>query len=150
MKNIYEPERVAEIKSRLAMIRADSARQWGMMTAPQAIAHCASAVEMAVGDSRPPRLMIGRLIGWIIAPLALGNDDPIRRNSPTDPSLVITTERDLDKERDRLNALIDRFVAVGPKGCTTHPHSFFGKLDSDQWAILMYKHLDHHLRQFGV
>ena len=46
--------------------------------------------------------------------------------------------------------LIDRFAAAGPKGCTTHPHSFFGPLTPDEWAILMYKHLDHHLRQFGV
>jgi LPS sulfotransferase NodH len=46
--------------------------------------------------------------------------------------------------------MIDRFVAAGPKGCTTHPHSFFGRLTAEEWAILMYKHLDHHLRQFGV
>jgi transposase InsO family protein len=46
--------------------------------------------------------------------------------------------------------VIDRFVAAGPKSCTTHPHSFFGPLTPEEWAILMYKHLDHHLRQFGV
>jgi hypothetical protein len=46
--------------------------------------------------------------------------------------------------------LIDRFAAAGPQGCTTHPHAFFGSLTPDEWAILMYKHLDHHLRQFGA
>jgi len=50
----------------------------------------------------------------------------------------------------RLAGLIDRFAAGGPAGCTQHPHSFFGPLTPDEWAILMYKHLDHHLRQFGV
>jgi hypothetical protein len=49
-----------------------------------------------------------------------------------------------------LYGVIDRFVAAGPKGCTTHPHSFFGPLTPQEWAILMYKHVDHHLRQFGV
>jgi hypothetical protein len=49
-----------------------------------------------------------------------------------------------------LRGLIDRFVASGPAGCTNHPHSFFGRLTPEEWAILMYKHLDHHLRQFGV
>lgn len=44
----------------------------------------------------------------------------------------------------------DRFAAAGPKGCTTHPHTFFGRLTPEEWATLMYKHLDHHLRQFGV
>jgi hypothetical protein len=46
--------------------------------------------------------------------------------------------------------LIDRFTAAGPTGCTTSPHSFFGRLTPEQWAILTFKHLDHHLRQFGV
>lgn len=58
--------------------------------------------------------------------------------------------RDLENERNHLLVLIDKFTAGGPAACTTHPHGFFGKLTPDQWAILMYKHLDHHLRQFGA
>jgi LPS sulfotransferase NodH len=49
-----------------------------------------------------------------------------------------------------LGALIERFAAAGLAGCTMHPHSFFGRLTPQEWAVLMYKHLDHHLRQFGV
>jgi LPS sulfotransferase NodH len=49
-----------------------------------------------------------------------------------------------------LRGLIDRFAAAGPQGCTKNPHSFFGRLTPQEWATLMYKHLDHHLRQFGV
>ena len=82
--------------------------------------------------------------------MALRNDEPMRRNSPTVKGLVVQDERDLGMERERLLALIDRFAAAGPAGCTKHPHSFFGRLTPDEWAILMYKHLDHHLRQFGV
>jgi hypothetical protein len=26
----------------------------------------------------------------------------------------------------------------------------FGKLTASEWNIMMYKHLDHHLTQFGV
>jgi LPS sulfotransferase NodH len=64
----------------------------------------------------------------------------MRRNSPTAKDLVVRDERDLDKERERLCGLIDRFAAAGPKGCTTHPHSFFGRLTPEEWAALMYKH----------
>jgi hypothetical protein len=63
---------------------------------------------------------------------------------------VIEDERELVKEKERLTATIDRFAAGGPRVCTAHPHAFFGKLTPQEWAILMYKHLDHHLRQFGV
>ena len=120
------------------------------MSAPQAVAHCAMGIELALGDRRPPRMMIGRIIGRVIRPLALGNDEPMRRNSPTVPSMVVADERELAAERERLLTLIDRFAAAGPAGCTTHPHSFFGRMTPDEWAILMYKHLDHHLRQFRV
>jgi len=53
-------------------------------------------------------------------------------------------------ERGKLLGLIDRFAEGGAARCTTHPHAFFGKLTPGQWAELMYKHLDHHLRQFGA
>jgi hypothetical protein len=56
----------------------------------------------------------------------------------------------MEAERSRLRGLIDRFAAAGPSGCTTHPHTFFGPLTPDEWAELMYKHVDHHLRQFGA
>jgi hypothetical protein len=78
------------------------------------------------------------------------NEDPLRKNSPTAKSLIMEDERDLGKERERLSGLIDKFAAGGAAGCTKNPHSFFGKMTPEEWAILMHKHLDHHLRQFGV
>lgn len=150
MKTLFDRSAVEEVKSRLRNLRPDSARVWGKMHAAQAVAHCANGMEMAVGDLRPPRVLVGRLFGPIVRRLALGNDRPMERNSPTAPALLIADHRDLDLERQRLSALIDRFSAGGPARCTTHPHPFFGRLSAEQWAELMYKHLDHHLRQFGA
>jgi len=150
MKTLFEPAVAEEVKARLDKVRPDSPRQWGKMSAPQAIAHCVRSMQMATGDLLLPRVFIGRIFGPLIKPLALGNDRPMERNSPTAPALVVADEPDLDAERDRLRALIDRFVAGGPAQCTTHPHAFFGRLRPEQWADLMYKHLDHHLRQFGA
>jgi hypothetical protein len=150
MKNLFEAATVEEVKRRMVQLRPDSERLWGKMNAPQVVAHCSAGLELALGDRTPPRVLVGRIIGWIVKPLALGNDEPMRRNSPTIQDLVVQDKRDLGTERQRLCGLIDRFVSAGPKGCTTHPHSFFGRLTPEQWAILMYKHLDHHLRQFGA
>jgi hypothetical protein len=150
VKNLFEAARVKEVKERVALLRPDSERLWGTMNAPQAVAHCAAGLELALGDKTPPRMFVGRLLGLIVKPLALRNDEPMRRNSPTMKDLVVQDERDLRTERERLLGLIDRFAAAGPAGCTTHPHSFFGRLTPEEWAILTYKHLDHHLRQFGV
>jgi hypothetical protein len=151
MKNLYEPGRADEIKARIAKLKTTSERKWGKMNPAQAMAHCAVSLETAVGDSIPPRMFVGRIIGGFIKPKALGDDRHMMRNSPTVPAFVtFGTERELEGERARLVGLIDRFVAAGPAGCTKHPHSFFGVMTPEEWAILMYKHLDHHLRQFGA
>jgi hypothetical protein len=149
MKNLWQPETVQELKTRLALLEPDTPRQWGTMTAAQAVAHCARGMELANGDRKPPRMFIGRLIGAIIKPMAFKESEPMRRNSPTIPGLAVATDCDLACERDNLCALIDRFAAAGPSGCSTHPHSFFGCLTPDEWSMWMYKHIDHHLQQFG-
>jgi hypothetical protein len=150
MKNLFEAASAHEVKDRMAQLQPEGERLWGTMNAAQALAHCSAGLEWAVGDRLPPRMMLGRIVGRFVKPKVLGNDEPMRRNSPTARDLVVQDERDLRTERERLSRLIDRFVAAGPDGCTTHPHSFFGRLTPEEWAVLMYKHLDHHLRQFGV
>ena len=149
MKTLYDPATADEIKSRIAKLTPESPRQWGKMTAPQALAHCAIALQAPLGDTAPSRVMIGRLIGWMFKPV-FTNEKEFGKNAPTHPSYIVTSPCDLDRERARLSALIDRFVAMGPEACSKHPHSFFGKLAGAEWGIGMYKHLHHHLRQFGV
>jgi hypothetical protein len=150
MNNLYEPARVDEVKGRIVALTPANPRQWGTMTASQALAHCSAAMEMATGDSMPPRMFIGRLLAPLIKSKVVATTEPLRKNTPTARNLVIQDDRDLAKEQQRLCALIDRFAKAGPQGCTKHPHTFFGRLSSEEWAILMYKHLDHHLRQFGA
>ena len=150
MKNLFDADTVEEVRARIARLAPTSIRQWGRMSAAQAVAHCAVGLEITLGDQRPPRVLIGRLLGPIIKRLALKDEAPMRRNSPTVPGMVVADERELDAERRRLLQLLDRFAAAGPAGCTTHPHSFFGRLTPEEWAVLQYKHLDHLLRQFAV
>jgi hypothetical protein len=151
MKNLFEPATVKAVKQRIAQLRPENERLWGKMNAAQAQAHCSIALEWALGDAVPARAnLLGRIMGRIVKPLVFRNNDPLRRNSPTAKELIVEDNRDLRKEQDRLSELVDRFAAAGPEGCTTHPHSFFGPLTPEEWATLMYKHLDHHLRQFGV
>ena len=66
MKNFFEPERVAEIKQRLAQLKPESEPLWGTMNAAQAMAHCSAGLEWAVGDTVPPRMWLGRIIGRMV------------------------------------------------------------------------------------
>ncbi len=148
MKNLFEAAVVEEVKERMALLRPDSERQWGKMNPAQTLAHCSAAIEMAVGERTPPRILIGRLLGRFAKKSMIVNEKPMTRNVGTDKSLVVSDERDFVVERQRLREFIDRFAAGGPGACTRHPHFFFGPLTPEEWAALMYQHLDHHLRQF--
>jgi hypothetical protein len=150
MKNLFEPATVEEIRARVARLGPTSQRQWGKMTAPQALAHCATTMEWATGDRIEPRAFVGRIFGPIAKSRVLKDEQPMAKNMPTAKSLIVNDERDLRKEGQRLCALIERFSAGGPAKCTKNPHTFFGSLTPEEWAQLMYKHVDHHLRQFGV
>ena len=151
MKSLFDAAVANQVKTRLGKLEPQSERRWGKMTAAQMLAHCSVSMQWAVGEVVPEKGPLPvRLIGRLVKPMVFRNEDPLRKNSPTAKSLIVADDRDLDKERDRLLRLIDKFAAGGAAGCTTNPHSFFGKMTPEEWAMLAYKHLDHHLRQFGV
>jgi uncharacterized protein DUF1569 len=150
MKDLFAAATLEEAKARVALLRPESERLWGKMSAAQMLAHCAATMETAVGMTFPPRRFIGRLVGPLAKKAVLAEGKPFPRNSSSDKSLIIRDDRDFETERQRLCALLDRFQAGGPEGCTRHPQSFFGPLTPMEWAKLMYHHLDHHLQQFGA
>ena len=153
MKDLFDPALVEETKHRILQLRPDSERQWGSMAVAQTLAHCTSGIEMAMGAIQPKRAPFpASFIGTLIKLLVLRDDKPMRRNSPSAPELFASGAAKCDflSERFRLLAAVESFASQGPTGCTRYPHPFFGSLNPQQWAVLMYKHLDHHLRQFGV
>ena len=153
MKELFDPTLAEGIKQRITRLHPESARQWGNMPLAQTLAHCTSGMKMAMGVINPKRAPFpANLLGPLIKPLVFADDKPMRRNSPSSPELFTadSTQCDFERERTQLITAIDSFVTQGAAGCSQHPHPFFGPLKPHQWSILMYKHLDHHLRQFGV
>jgi hypothetical protein len=153
VKDLFDPTLADDVKQRMMRLQPESAPGWGKMTVAQTLAHCTAGIQMATGIINPRRASFpANVLGVVIKPLALGDDKPMRRNSPTSAELIPAdpAQCDFERERRRLTAAIDAFVSDGPVCCSRHPHPFFGPLKPQQWAILMYKHVDHHLRQFGV
>ncbi len=150
MKNLFEASALEEVKERITRLQPDRQPLWGKMNVAQAMAHCSEAMKIAQGKITPPRVFIGRLVGPLAKKVMIVNGRPMPRNVAADKSLIIGDERNFVAERQRLRESVDRFAADGPAGCTKHPHFFFGSLTPEEWAALMYQHLDHHLRQFGV
>ena len=149
MKNLFERETVDEVIARIDKLQPASERQWGKMDVAQMMAHCSAALDMASGRVNPPRIFIGRLIGPFAKPI-LTNEKPLSRNSPTDKTLLVSDKRDFLREQELLKQKLQQFHDGGEARCTKHPHPFFGPLTPHAWSRGMYKHLDHHLRQFGA
>jgi hypothetical protein len=149
MKNLFEATSAAEIRSRVESLRPDSQKQWGAMTLAQMMSHCSAWFEMAAGVTSSPRSFIGRIIGGMVKKSILG-EGSIRRNMPTDKALIRNSDCNFAEEQRRLIDWVHRFSSEGPEKYETHPHSFFGPMTPLEWATLGYKHLDHHLRQFGA
>ena len=149
MNDLFQREAVDEVISRIDRLQPASQRQWGKMDVAQMMAHCSAALDMASGRLNPPRMFIGRLLGPLVKPIYT-NEKPFSRNNPTDKKLVVTDPRDFLREQERLKACLREFHERGEGKCTRHPHPFFGSLSPQDWARGMYKHLDHHLRQFGA
>jgi hypothetical protein len=149
MKNLFQPDAVDEVISRVDKLQPTTQHLWGKMDVAQMLAHCSATLDMAAGDLVLPRLLIGRIIGPFVRPI-FTNEKPLSRNSPTDKKLVISDPRDFSHEQEQLKLRVREFSQGGEAQCTKHPHPFFGALTPQEWSTGMYKHIDHHLRQFGV
>ncbi len=149
MKTLFEKSVCDELLHRIDQLSPDSKALWGKMNVTQMLAHSAAGMDMASGRLNIDRVLIGKLIGRFIKSIYT-NETPFGKNSPTAAQLVKKDASDFEKEKANLKALMQEFSIGGIEKCTTHPHPFFGKLKAEDWGIGIYKHTDHHLRQFGV
>lgn len=148
MKNLYQSETASEILQRIDQLSSSANPQWGKMNVGQMLAHCANAIETPLGIRRPPRNLLGKLIGRFIKPSYVG-EETFKKNNPTDPQFKITDNRNFETEKVRLKNYVSQF-SKGPDTCKNNLHPFFGELTGVEWARSQYKHLDHHLRQFNA
>ena len=148
MKSLFDKAVQQEISNRICALGPNTERHWGKMDPAQMMAHCTKTLSMATGEMNLPRALLGRILGPLFRPLFVGEKE-FRRNGPTAKELVIADPRTFDMEKERLLQKIRQFGAGGAAACTRHPHPFFGKLTPEEWGVVMFKHLDHHFRQFG-
>jgi hypothetical protein len=149
MKSLFEPDAYAEIASRLEKLSPTATAKWGTMANAQMLAHGCAALEMALGDRVGKKTFIGSLIGPLFKNVIL-SDKPYGPGAPTSPDFVIKEQKDFSSEKSKLLKLLERFHQGGPENAPKAAHPFFGKLTSHEWGVSQYKHLDHHLRQFGA
>jgi len=149
MSSLFQPADSAAFVQRIESLQPEAKAQWGKMSAAQMLAHCQAPLRVAAGELKLKRGLIGILFGGLAKKKLVG-PQPFGRGLPTAPQFLVRDARDFGAERKKLVALVQEFTRRGPAGLTRDPHPFFGPLDTAEWDLLQVKHLDHHLRQFGV
>ncbi|MBI0398392.1 DUF1569 domain-containing protein [Cyclobacterium marinum] len=150
LPNIFNKNVTDQLITRIDKLKADSQPGWGKMTAPQMLAHCNVTYEMVYTDKHPkPNFLMKFILKLFVKNIVVG-EKPYKRNSQTAPAFLITDTRDFEKERKRLIDYLNQTQALGEKNFDNKESNSFGKLSIKEWNNMFYKHLDHHLTQFGV
>lgn len=148
MHSLFEPSTASDIISRIEKLQPTSKPLWGKMNVAQMLAHCHGPLEVYFTEKKSKREPLGLLFGKIAIKRLLSNK-PWRRGLPTSKKFRIRDDRDFEQEKFKLVEIVNRFSAEGYT-ITSFTHPFFGKLSSQEYALFNYRHLDHHLQQFGV
>ncbi|RPI19588.1 MAG: DUF1569 domain-containing protein [Ignavibacteriae bacterium] len=149
MSSLFKIEDNKTVLKRIGKLTPETPAQWGKMNVSQMLAHCCVPFESALGDKKLGRTFFSYLFG-AIAKKQLANTKPFRKDMPTDKRFVISDNRNFEQEKKKLISIVERFYNAGPEKISKDPHPFFGKMTPEQWDMLMWKHLDHHLSQFGA
>lgn len=149
MKNLYTPEVHEELVARIGRLRPEMTALWGRMTVAQMLAHCSEVIEVFLGKRLDDTPLIAKLFGGMIRRMIL-SDRPYPRDSRTHPQYRVTDNRDFETEKRRLQENIRRFTREDRQAAESHEHAMFGRMTVDERGRAMFKHLDHHLTQFGV
>lgn len=149
IQSIYDKSSYDEIINRIHKLSPVSEKLWGTMNVAQMLAHCKTGMEVALGEKKVKRIFIGYILGPLFKS-SFYNEKPFQKNIATAELFKMSGQFNFEAEKESLIKKILQFSEGGPSKCTAAPHGFFGHLTPEQWGIGMYKHLDHHLRQFGV
>jgi hypothetical protein len=148
MKTIFDKVSRDELIGRISLLNETSIAQWGKMNIYQALKHCTLWDEWIQSGKNNKQVFIGRLFGKMALKKVLKDESPLARNTPTLPELKIKeTTGDIASEKKRWIVLINEYAHFSNPSFL---HTFFGKMTEEQVGQMVYKHADHHLRQFGV
>ncbi len=147
MKTIFDKNTRDELIQRINSLTENNKAQWGKMNLYQMLKHCTLWEDMMQGKRKYKQTFIGRLLGKSMLKSVLKDENPLRHSTPTLPDLVISGTGNVEEQKKEWIKRIQEYAQYEPADFV---HVFFGKMSKEQIGQIVYKHSDHHLRQFGV
>jgi hypothetical protein len=147
MNSIFDKAGNEAMISRLNKLTPESQAQWGKMTVDQMCKHCVSTIDVAFGTQELKVNFLMRFLGKIMKEKAFNSE--FKKNSPTAKEFIFTAAYDFEEAKKELIEKFSRF-SEGQPSIVVMDHPFWGKMTYEDWDKLMWNHLDHHLKQFGI
>jgi hypothetical protein len=147
MESFFEESTYNYLRERLASIPADARPKWGKMDAAQMFKHCQYPLQIAMGKEK-----MKLASNWFVKTFfkkSLYSDKPYRRNLPTVKNFKVIEDKDFQSEKEKLDQWMQE-LWYDRDNDNRRPHPVFGNFTKDQWGKMQWKHLNHHLEQFGV
>ncbi|MBI0400675.1 DUF1569 domain-containing protein [Cyclobacterium marinum] len=146
METIFNQKTVDGLTDRINQLNTTNNAQWGKMNAYQMLKHCTLSEEMFQGKRQYKRLFMGKLFGRMALNGILKDDKPMKKNQPTHPEFKIKGNGNFETEKAKWIDLLNGYNGFSN---TNFVHPFFGKMTKEEIGKYIFKHTDHHLRQFG-
>lgn len=147
MKTIFDKTTRDGLITRINTLNESSKAEWGKMNVYQMLKHCTLAEELYLGKSTHKRVLLGRLIGKMALKNLLKDDKPMGKNAPTSDAFIVKeTTGDVGRQKGKWISLLEEYAGFS---APYFVHWFFGKMTKEQLGYFVYKHTDHHLRQFN-
>lgn len=150
VQNIFNKEVSDAILKRIDTLAPVTQPKWGKMSVAQMLAHCNVSYEMIYEDIHPkPNAFMKFILKALIKSKVTG-ETPYTHNSKTAPQFIIKETKNFETEKQRLVNYINKTQQLGENYFDSKESHSFGKLSKSAWSNMLYKHLEHHLTQFGV
>jgi hypothetical protein len=149
MKSLFDDVVYREVIERLGKLKGDTPSQWGKMDASSMVKHCDLVLSSSLGPAPRKRALMSYLFRKV-AKKQYVYRAVYKKNGYTAPNFIVTKGGDLAANREALTKKIDQFRKAGEKEYDNRLHAFFGRLTAEEWGMLQYNHLNHHLTQFGL
>jgi hypothetical protein len=150
MKNIFNAAEADELIQRINKLTPLTQPLWGKMSVAQMLAHCNVTYELVYDNKYPKPNSLMRLVLKLLVKNKVVNETPYKQGSPTAPVFKITGDKDFELEKNRLTNNVNKTQQLGAAHFEGKESHSFGPLTAQEWNNMFYKHLDHHLNQFGV
>jgi hypothetical protein len=150
MASIFCSEDMDRMIKRIECLTNESKPLWGKMSVDQMLAHCNVSYEFIFSDKHKKPNKIAKLFLRLFVKELVVGDKPYKKNSQTSPAFIIGDRRKFEEEKNILIENIKKVMELGESYFDGKESHSFGVLNAKQWNNMYYKHLDHHLSQFGV